>query len=162
MQAGAVFIGLILTGYGVWFTVRGIGMVWGDRKDWWRPMDRKSRYPYPVAGLLLGVCFVLFGLRYTLHFTWASAPMLGYAGGGLFVIVLLAGIIQPRFLHPRWYGDLEDRLGKKAVARLRAKAHRLDGEEWLEITASKESFDEWVDDALPHQPRQSRGFKRGE
>jgi len=105
---------------------------------------------------------VLFGLRYTLHYAWANAPMLGYVGGGLFVVVLLVGIIQPRFLHPRWYGDLEDRLGKKAVARLRAEARKLDGEEWLKIISSPESFDEWVQDALPQQPRRRRGFKRGE
>jgi hypothetical protein len=135
-------------------------MLWGDRKDWWRPLDRKNRYPYPAAGLLLGLCFVLFGLRYALNYAWAGAPRLSYVGIGLFAFVLLAGIIQPRFLHPRWYGALEDRLGKKAMTRLRAEAHKLDGEEWAEVTSSKESFDEWVDGALPHQQRQSRGFRR--
>ena len=111
-EAGAVFLGLILTGYGVWFTIKGIGMLWGERKDWWRPLDRRSRYPYPAAGLLLGVCFVLFGLRYTLHYAWARASVLGYVGGGLFGVVLLAGIIQPRFLHPRWYETWRTAWGK--------------------------------------------------
>jgi hypothetical protein len=152
-----------MTGYGVWFSVKGIGMFWGERKDWWRPLDHRSRrFPYPAAGILLGLCFVLFGLRYTLRTTWASAPVLGYVGGGLFGVVLLAQIIQPRFLHPRWYGDLEDRLGKKAVSYLREKVHQLDAEEWTKITLSRESFDKWVHDALPQQTRQSRGSKREE
>ena len=92
--------------------------------------------------------------------TGVTLPMLGYGGGALFVVVLLAGIIQPRFLHPKWYGDLEDRLGKKAMVRLKGEAVELDVEEWQKVTASRESFDAWVDDVLPQQLRKSRGFKR--
>jgi hypothetical protein len=157
----AEIMGLALVGYGVWFAIKGAGMLFWDRKDWWRPLDRRKRYPYPVAGVLLGVCFVLLGLRFALHFSWERASILGYIGGGLFVVVFAIGIGQPRFLHPRWYGLLEDRLGKKGMQRLRAAAFRLETEEWLEVDATEASFSEWVERALPQQRAQSRGFQKG-
>jgi hypothetical protein len=148
-------IGLMLVGYGVWFTIRGVGMlVWG-RRDWWRPLDRRKRYPYPVAGVLLGLSFAL-------HYSWEGAPVLGYTGGGLFVLVFVIGVAQPRFLHPQWYRALEDRLGKESVRRLRAEAFKLEKEEWLEVDATDESFNAWVDQTAPQQRAQSRGYKKSE
>jgi hypothetical protein len=158
----AEIIGLTLAGYGVWFAIRGAGMLFWSGKDWWRPLDSRKRYPYPAAGVLLGVCFVLLGLRFALHFSWEGASILGYVGGGLFIVVFVAGIAQPRFLHPQWYGVLEDRLGKKDMRRLRAAAFKLDKEEWLEVDATEESFNAWVDRVVPHTPKPSRGYKKGE
>ena len=158
----AEVIGLALVGYGVWFAIRGIGMlVWG-RRDWWRPLDRRKRYPYPVAGVLLGLCFVLLGLRFALHFSWEGAPVLGYTGGGLFVLVFVIGVAQPRFLHPQWYRALEDRLGKEAMRHLRAAAFKLEKEEWIEVDATDESFNAWVDETAPQQRVQSRGYKKSD
>jgi hypothetical protein len=105
---------------------------------------------------------VLLGLRFALHFSWEGASILGYVGGGLFVVVFVVGIAQPRFLHPRWYGVWEDRLGKKGMRRLRAAAFKLDQEEWLEVDATEESFNAWVDRAVPHTPKPSRGYKESE
>jgi hypothetical protein len=89
------------------------------------------------------------------------ARILGYVGGALFVLVLVAGVSQPRFLHPQWYRRLHDRLGKKAMSRLRSEAFKLDREEWLEVTASEELFHKWVDRTIPREMRQPhRGYSR--
>jgi hypothetical protein len=155
----AELIGVCLVGYGIWFAARGVKNHLGIEKDWWRPLGRGKRYPYPVAGVLLGVCFIFLGLRFALNNVWTHARISGYAGGALFVAVLVAGVAQPRFLHPRWYGRLEDRFGKTGVARLRRAAFQVEPEEWSEIVASEASFDEWVDRAMPRQMRRpGRGY----
>ncbi len=153
-------IGLALFGYGIWFGVRGIGMLFGTNREWWRPTSRNKRYPYPAAGALLGIFFMLLGGRFVLHYAWEQAPILGYVGGGLFLVVLAIGVIQPRPLHPRWYGLLEDRLGKKAIPRLRSAALQMETEEWIEITASETLFGEWVNRTIPWQERQGRGYRK--
>ena len=155
----AEMIGLVLVGYGIWFAARGVGMWFGTDKNWWRPKSRRERYPYPAAGILLGICFVILGTRFALNYTWDNARILGYVGGGLFVIVLVAGVAQPRFLHPRWYGALEDRLGKKGMLQLRSVAFNLDQDEWLEITASEVEFNAWVDRAIPGHKPAGRGYQ---
>jgi len=156
----AEMIGLALIGYGIWFGVRGIAMWVGSDKIWWRPLGQKNRYPYPAAGALLGVCFMILGARFALHYLWENAGILGYIGGGIFLIVLVVGVGQPRFLHPRWYGALEDRLGKKGMTRLRTAALKLDVDEWLEIAASENRFIEWANKTVPWPERQSRGYRR--
>ena len=134
-------------------------MWFGTDKNWWRPKSRRERYPYPVAGILLGICFAILGTRFALNYTWDNARVLGYVGGGLFVIVLVAGVAQPRFLHPRWYGALEDRLGKKGMLRLRSAAFNLDPDEWLLVTASEDEFNVWVDRAIPGHKPAGRGYQ---
>jgi hypothetical protein len=136
-------------------------MWFGTDKNWWRPKSRRERYPYPAAGILLGICFVTLGIRFALHYTWDNARVLGYVGGGLFVVILVAGVAQPRFLHPRWYGALEDRLGRKGMLRLRSAAFNLDQDEWLEVTASEDEFIAWVDRAMPGHKQTGRGYKSG-
>lgn len=49
MQYVGEMIGLTLSGYGLWFAVRGIKMYLSTDKAWWRPINRQNRYPYPVA-----------------------------------------------------------------------------------------------------------------
>lgn len=157
----AEVIGLALIIYGVWFGARGLGMWFDGDKEWWRPTSRKSRYPYPAAGVLLGVFFVLLGGRFALHYLWEYAPLLGYIGGVLFLVVVLAGVAQPRFLHPKWYGRLEDALGKEGVRDLRAEALRMEAEEWHETAATQETFEAWVRRTALQKVRVSRGYRRG-
>jgi hypothetical protein len=156
----AELIGLALIAYGIWFAGRGV-LIWvNGKKDWWRPIDRSNRYPYPAAGVLLGVFFVILGLRFALNGVWAHAAILGYVGGALFLIVLAIGVGQPHFLHPPWYRELEDRLGKKGMQKLRAAAFEMDKEEWSEIAESESAFEAWVKRAAPAQvQRQSRGYR---
>jgi hypothetical protein len=157
----AELIGIALVAYGMWFAYRGLDMWFGTNREWWRPISHRKRYPYPAAGILLGVCFILLGLRFALNSVWAQARILGYAGGVLFVVVLLAGVIQPRWLHPDWYRRLHDRLGKERMSKLRAKAFELEGQEWQEISASEDLFQKWVDRAAPKEvSASSRGYDR--
>jgi hypothetical protein len=154
-------IGLILVGYGIWFASKGVNRQWGMERDWWRPVTRQDRYPYPSAGILLGVFFVLIGLRFALNNVWVNARILGYVGGGLFVVVVGIGVAQPRFLHPRWYGALEDRLGKKGMSRLRGAAFKVEPEEWVEVVASETTFDAWVRRTAPGSAqRANRGYEK--
>jgi hypothetical protein len=159
----AELIGLALVAYGIWFGIRG-GILWfGTQKDWWRPLSHKNRYPSPASGVLLGLCVIVLGLRFVLHYAWENAQILGYVGGGLFIVVLAAGIAQPRFLHPGWYGSLEDRFGKKAMMRLKAAAYKLEMEEWTDLIASEDAFNEWVERTMPKQASQpSRGYQKSE
>ena len=156
-------IGLVLIGCGVWFTAQGVRMYLGSDKNWWRPPRKGQRYPYPIAGMLMGIFFVLTGLFFTLHGDWQHASILGYIGGGFFILVFVIGIAQPRFCHPRWYGNLEDRLGKERVEQLKLAARRMEEEEWSEVAASEAFFEAWVAQTAPHPlQRQSRGYtKRG-
>ena len=140
----AELIGVFLVGYGIWFTGKGVQMALGIAKGWWRPMRGKKRYPYPVAGILLGICFAVLGLRFALNSIWVHVQVLSYVGGALFVLVLVVGIAQPRFLHPRWYGHLEGRYGKEGVAHLKQVAHQLEDEQWIEVCSTEESFDRWA------------------
>jgi hypothetical protein len=157
----AELIGLALIGYGFWFGARGVVIWVAEKKNWWRPVDRSSRYPYPAAGILLSLVFIVLGARFALHGIWEHAAILGYVGGVLFLIVLAAGVGQPRFLHPPWYRELEDQFGKKGVQQLRAAAFKMDKEEWVEIAESESEFDAWVARAAPApQPRHSRGYKK--
>jgi hypothetical protein len=156
----AEVIGLALIGYGIWFGARGV-VVWTTaKKEWWRPVDRRNRYPYPAAGILLGVFFVILGARFALHYVWPRAAALGYAGGILFLVVLAAGVGQPRFLHPPWYRELEDRVGRKGVQQLRSAAFKMDKEEWLEIAESESEFRAWVERTAPVQVHHTRGYKK--
>jgi hypothetical protein len=156
----AEMIGLALVGYGIWFGARGIGMQFTNQRDWWRPTNRKSRYPYPASGILLGICFAVLGARFALHNVLPGAEIIGYVGGGLFILVVAVGVGQPRFLHPRWYGMLEDRLGKKGVAQLTAAARKMDTEEWIEVSETEATFDAWVRRTAIQQPRSGRGYKK--
>lgn len=159
----AELIGVFLVGYGMWFTAEGIKRHFGGAKDWWRPVKGKRRYPYPIAGALLGVCFADMGLVFALHNLWAYARSLVWVGVGLFVLVLATGIGQPRFLHPRWYGELEDRYGKKGLMRLKREAFLMEEEEWQEIASSESAFKQWVGRTMPHRARSSnRGYERPE
>jgi hypothetical protein len=115
-----------------------------------------------VSGILLGVFFILLGGRFALNYAWEQAALLGYIGGGMFVIVVAIGVAQPRIFHPKWYRQLEDRLGKKTVAKVRAAALKMDTEEWIEIVASEARFEEWVQETAPHTGRASRGFRPSE
>lgn len=154
-------IGVVLVGYGIWFASRGVQKHFGVDKEWWRPLTRKERYPYPFAGMLLGIVFVLLGLRFALDNVWAKAATLGYAGGGVFILVIVIGVIQPRLLHPGWYGALEDRLGRQAMARLKQAAFEVEVEEWIEIRASESAFGAWVNRVMPDQRRRpSRGYSK--
>ena len=159
----AELIGLALIGYGFWFGARGVVIWVTEKKTWWRPVDRSSRYPYPAAGILLSVVFIILGARFALNGIWERAAILGYIGGVLFLLVLAAGIGQPRFLHPPWYRKLEDQFGKKGVQQLRSAAFNMDKEEWIEITDSPQEFDAWVARAAPApQPHRSRGYKKAD
>jgi hypothetical protein len=157
----AELIGVFLVGYGIWFAYKGVLRELGYGKDWWRPLQNRKRYPYPAAGLLLGLCFVLLGTRFALNSAWKNARILGYVGGGLFVVVLVIGVAQPRFLHPKWYGRLWDRFGKDGMSRLKRAAIELEDAEWTEIDASPLTFDRWVDRVMPRANPVGRGFKRG-
>ena len=157
----AELIGISLVGYGIWFTAEGVKQLSDAAKDWWRPTKGKRRYPYPASGVLLGICFVLMGLVFALHNVWVHARSLGYAGVAVFVLVLVTGIGQPRFLHPRWYGELEDRFGKKGMIRLKRAALATEDAEWNDVVASEVSFDEWANRVMPRQMRKPRrGYKK--
>jgi hypothetical protein len=154
----AELIGVALVGYGMWFAYKGLLRVAGDGKDWWRPLRNRKRYPYPAAGVLLGICFALLGLRFALNSVWPSAKILGYIGGGLFIVVLVIGVAQPRFLHPKWYGRLWDRFGKEGMSRLQRAAFALEDQEWIEINASPTTFSRWVDRVMPRARPSGRGY----
>ncbi|MBN1579283.1 MAG: hypothetical protein JXA89_01175 [Anaerolineae bacterium] len=157
----AELIGLIMVAYGIWFGARGVRMYLSSDKSWWRHPSRKERYPYPAAGFLLSFVFILSGLVFLLYYTWANARMLGYAAGVVFIFVLVIGVAQPSVFHPRWYSQLEKRLGKNGMTKLRAAAYAVPTEEWREIVASDETFNAWVTEAVPAQPRhQSRAYKK--
>jgi hypothetical protein len=156
----AELIGVALVGYGIWFAYKGLLRVLGEGKDWWRPLRNRKRYPYPAAGLLLGICFVLLGARFALNSVWDQAKILGYVGGALFLVVLVIGVAQPRFLHPRWYGRLWDRFGKEGMARLQRAAYALPDEEWTEINASPTAFGRWVDRVMPRARPAGRGYSK--
>ena len=153
-------MGVFLVGYGIWFAGEGFKKLMDAAKDWWRPIRGTRRYPYPVAGILLGVCFVLMGLVFALSGVWPQVRILVWIGIGVFVLVLIAGIGQPRFLHPRWYGELEDRLGKKGVTQLRRAAFQVEDQAWKEIVSSKAFFDEWVKRTMPKEAQPPmRGYR---
>jgi hypothetical protein len=157
------FIGLLLAGYGIWFSAQGVRRWLGAEKDWWRPLRRQRRYPYPAAGVLLGLCFFTMGLMFALRDAWVQARGLAWVGGGLFVLVMAAGIAQPRFLHPPWYGQLQDRYGKQGVLRLKDAAWRMEEEEWSEVTAAEPLFEAWVKQVMPGPAEPlRRGYKRAE
>jgi hypothetical protein len=158
----AELIGVFLVGYGIWFSGEGVKRLMDNAKDWWRPTRGKRRYPYPVAGILLGVCFVLMGLVFALNNLWAGARSLVWAGVGMFVLVLIAGIAQPHFLHPRWYAKLEDKFGKKGVARLKREAFSMEDEEWQEVAATDATFERWADRIMPSLRQTSRAFQKKE
>ena len=154
-------IGLVLIGYGIWFAVRGVKVYLGTDKNWWRPLDRRQRYPYPIAGILMGVFFVSMGITFVSYNVWSHAPVLGYVGGGVFLLVIVVGVAQPRFCHPHWYGELEDRLGRERVEQLKLIARRMENAEWTEVTACEASFNAWVAQRSPLlSRRQGRGYKR--
>ena len=154
-------LGIVLVGYGIWFSSEGVKRCFSTSKDWWRPTKGKRRQAYPASAALLGLCFVVAGLRAALNSVWAHAQILLYVAGGMFVVVLVIGIAQPRFLHPRWYGALQDRFGIKGVARLKEAALQLDDEEWSEVSASDADFENWANRAIPQQARkQGRGYKK--
>jgi len=157
-------IGVFLVGYGIWFASEGIKRYFGGAKDWWRPIRGKRRYPYPFAGALLGVCFVLMGLVFALHNRWTNTRTLVWVGGGVFLLVLAFGIGQPRFLHPRWYGELEDRFGKKGMLRLRREAFTLDDEEWQQVNETDATFKAWVERTMPRSvgARRRGGYTKPE
>ena len=101
------------------------------------------------------------GILHALSSVWASAQILLYVAAGLFVLVLVVGVAQPRFLHPRWYGALEDRYGVKGVARLKEAALQMDDEEWIELAASEDFFDDWVRKTAPRKSdSQGRGYNK--
>jgi hypothetical protein len=159
----AELIGLALIGYGFWFGARGVVIWVTGKKNWWRPVDRSSRYPYPAAGILLSVVFIILGARFALHYVWERAATLGYIGGILFLVVLAAGVGQPRFLHPPWYRQLEDQVGKKGVQELRSAAFKMDKEEWIGIAESESEFNDWVARTAPvPQAHRSRGYKKAD
>ena len=156
-------MGIFLVGYGIWFSAEGVKRQLSGAKDWWRPIRRRRRYPYPASGFLLGLVFVAMGLVFALHNLWENSRLMAWVGGGLFVLVLAAGIGQPRFLHPRWFGDLEDRHGRKAVLKLKQSATEVEDEEWKEIAATQAAFDAWVSRTLPSNRRATgRGYGKGE
>lgn len=160
MQLFAEFVGVLLVGYGMWYAYKGIVRLWSGEKDWWRPANRQQRYPYPAAGILLGLTFVVLGLRFALNSVWADARALGYVGIGLFVLVMLIGVLQPRFLHPGWYGRLQDRLGKQRLVLLQQAARQVPADEWAEITATQGAFEHWVNHNTPSAvPSRRRGYK---
>jgi hypothetical protein len=156
----AELIGVFLVAYGIWFTYQGILRALGDGKDWWRPLQNRKRYPYPAAGALLGMCFVSLGARFALQSTWDRASVLGYVGLGLFAIVLVIGTVQPRFLHPKWYGRLWDRFGKEGMSHLERAACQLEDKEWQEINSSTLTFDRWVERVMPAVPAAHTGVQQ--
>jgi hypothetical protein len=164
VQGLGELLGILLVGYGLWYAYKGFVRLLTGEKDWWRPANRRQRYPYPAAGVVLGLCFAVLGLRFALNYVWEHARVLGYVGLGLFVVVMLLGVVQPRFLHPRWYGQLQDRLGKQRLVLLQGKARQVDGEEWAEIVASEASFEQWVNRTAPGgssgQGRRPRGYAK--
>jgi hypothetical protein len=156
-------IGVFLVGYGIWFTNKGVQMALGIGRGWWRPTKGKKRYPYPIAGVMLGICFTVLGLRFALNSIWVHVQILSYVGGALFVVVLVIGVVQPRFLHPRWYGRLEDRYGREGVAHLKQAAHQLEDEQWIEVCSTEEAFDHWARQAMfGWKPTQSPGRASGQ
>ena len=162
MALFAEFIGVLLVGYGIWYAYKGLVRLFSAEKDWWRPATRQHRYPYPAAGLLLGVCFIVLGLRFALNNVWEHARFLSYVGIGLFVLVLLIGVLQPRFLHPTWYGRLQDSLGKQRLMLLQREARKVPPDEWTEILATQGAFEHWVSRNTPSQPPARRhGYKPG-
>jgi hypothetical protein len=164
VQGFGELIGTLLVGYGLWYAYKGLVRLLTGEKDWWRPASRRQRYPYPAAGIVLGLVFVVLGLRFALHYAWEHAHVLGYVGLGLFVLVMALGVGQPRFLHPGWLGRLQDRFGKQRLALLQGKARQVDGEEWAEIVATETSFEQWVNRNAPGggsaQGRRPRGYTR--
>jgi hypothetical protein len=150
------FVGVMLVGYGIWYGYKGIVRLFGSEKDWWRPRTRRQRYPYPAAGVLLGICFVVLGLRFAIQNVWEHARILGWVGIGLVIVVIVLGVVQPRFLHPRWYARLHDRLDRRRVILLQQKAQRTPYDEWVEVVASDASFEQWVNRNVPSSP-QGRG-----
>ena len=159
MQLFAEFVGVVLVAYGIWYSYKGIMRLLGSEKDWWRPQNRQQRYPYPAAGILLGICFVVLGLRFALNNVWEQARTLSYVGIALFVLVLTVGVVQPRFLHPGWYGRLQDRLGKQRLMLLQREAQKVESDEWAEIIALDAAFDQWVNRAAPSRPQgRQRGY----
>ena len=158
----AEFIGLTLIGYGIWFGFRGIKIYFSTDKSWWRYPSRKERYPYPVAGLLLSLVFVLAGLVFVLYHTFGEqARAFGYAAGAAFILVLVIGIAQPPIFHPKWYARLQKKFGKKGVAQLKTAAYKMPLEEWQEIAASHDVFTEWATKTAPAQTHHhSRGYKK--
>jgi len=158
----AEFVGVVLVGYGIWYGYKGVVRVLGGEKDWWRPETRQKRYPYPAAGILLGICFLVLGLRFALHNVWEQARTLGFVGIGLFVLVLVLGVVQPRFLHPKWYGRLQDRLGKQRLMLLQRGAQKIDADEGTMIVASDLAFEQWVNRTAPSgvQGRRQRGYAK--
>ena len=160
MALFAEMIGVVLVGYGIWYGYKGIVRLFSGEKDWWRPLNRQQRYPYPAAGVMLGVCFIVLGLRFALNNVWPGARALSYVGIGLFVLVLATGVVQPRFLHPGWYGRLEGRLGKQRLGLLQRVARKVPPEEWIEILATEGAFEHWVDQNAPSRPvARQRGYK---
>jgi hypothetical protein len=156
----AEMVGVILVGYGMWYGYKGLVRLFTGEKDWWRPLTRQQRYPYPAAGVLLGICFIVLGLRFALNNVWEQARTLSYAGIGAFVLVLVTGVVQPRFLHPTWYGGLEDRLGKQRVGLLLREARKVPADEWSEILTTEGAFEHWVDQNAPSRPAsRQRGYK---
>jgi hypothetical protein len=156
----AELVGVVLVGYGIWYGYRGFVRLLSGEKDWWRPLNRQQRYPYPAAGILLGVTFVVLGLRFALNNVWGGARALSYVGIGLFVLVLVTGVVQPRFFHPKWYGRLQDRLGKQRLMLLQRKARTVPADDWTEIVATEATFDHWVDLNAPSRPvGRQRGYK---
>jgi hypothetical protein len=154
----AEMIGVVLVGYGIWYGYKGFVRLLTGEKDWWRPLNRQQRYPYPAAGVLLGVCFIVLGLRFALNNVWEGSRVLSYVGIALFVLVLVTGVVQPRFLHPRWYGRLQDRFGKQRLVLLQREARKVLPDEWTEIVATDATFDHWVD---RNAPSRSVGRQRG-
>ena len=158
MQLFAELVGVVLVGYGMWYCYKGVVRLAGSEKDWWRPASRRQRYPYPAAGILLGICFIVLGLRFALHNTWEQAHVMSYVGIGLFALVLVTGVVQPRFLHPAWYGRLQDRLGKQRLMLLQREAQKTDYDEWSLIVASDSAFEQWVN---RNAPSGAQGRRRG-
>jgi hypothetical protein len=161
VQLFAEIVGVVLVGYGMWYCYKGVVRIAGSEKDWWRPASRRQRYPYPAAGILLGICFIVLGLRFALNNAWERAHVMSYVGMGLFVLVLATGVVQPRFLHPAWYGRLQDRFGKQRLTLLQRVAQQTDADEWAEIVASDTAFEQWVSRNAPSSvPARRRGYTK--
>ena len=156
-------IGIVLIGYGAWFMWRGVRIYMTGDKNWWRPANRTQRYPYPIAGISLGLFILLGGLTFLLNNTLEWAEWFGYVGGGFFVLTFVLGIARPRIFHPPWYADLLDQYGEENVYRLQGTARRLPDEEWQIIAESDESFHQWVTGEMRDRKRQQqkRGYKKG-
>lgn len=163
MERIAELIGVIMIGYGLWFGFRGLRMHFSADKSWWRQLSHRERYPYPAAGVLLSAVFVLGGMVFLLNYVVPNAAYFGYAAGITFILVLVVGVWQPRILHPRWYRDLEDRVGKSGLQKLKTAAYEMPTEEWRQVIASDAEFEAWVSRTLPAQPRRKagRGYRKG-